>query len=173
MKNYINYIIGITFAIATVWLILLSAPKIKELYFPTYEIEIKTDTVVTEKHDTILLTNTKPYTVIKYKTVVDTLKTTDSVKVPVEVPLSLQKYEGDTLSTDGTKVHYKASISGYRQSLDTLWFDVERQDRTITKEVIKWKNRRWSISPSIGVGYGVTTKKPDIFVGIGVSYDLW
>lgn len=172
MKNYIEYIIGITFAIATVWLILLSAPKIREMYFPTDEIEIKTDTVVTEKHDTILLTDTKPYTIIKYKKVVDTLKTTDSVKVPVEVPLSLQKYEGDTLSTDGTKVHYKASISGYRQSLDTLWFDVERQDRTITKEVIKWKNRRWSISPSIGVGYGVINQKPDIYIGIGIAYNF-
>lgn len=53
MKNYINYIIGITFAIAMVWLILLSAPKIKEMYFPSDEIEIKTDTVV--RTDTLYL----------------------------------------------------------------------------------------------------------------------
>lgn len=173
MKNYINYIIGITFAIATVWLILLSAPKIKEMYFPSDEIEIKTDTVVTEKHDTILLTDTKPYTVIKYKTVVDTLKTTDSVKVPVEVPLSLQKYEGDTITDNNLKIHYRANVTGYRASLDSLWFAVERNDTTIYKEVTKYKKKRgFKVVPYVGYGFNPIDRKFSPSIGLAVTYQF-
>lgn len=52
-KNIVEYIIGITLAIATIWLILFTAPKIKEMYFPSDEIEIKTDTVL--RTDTLYL----------------------------------------------------------------------------------------------------------------------
>ena len=168
-----EYIVGIFLAVMTIWVILSIAPKVYDIYRNKPETQIRVDTVITEKHDTILLKDVKPYSEIHFKKVIDTLRTTDSVFVPIEVPLSLKKYEGDTLSTDDTKVHYRASISGYRQSLDTLWFDVQHQDKIITKEVTKWKNKRWSISPSIGVGYGVITKKHDIFIGIGVSYRLF
>lgn len=70
-KNIIEYIIGITFAIATVWLILLSAPKIKEMYFPSDEIEIKTDTLIST--DTLYLTRimTDTLPVTKYVTVTE------------------------------------------------------------------------------------------------------
>lgn len=170
MKDILKTI-GLIFTVAMlIYAVGYTVPKILEIERPV-ETQIRVDTVLTEKHDTILLTNQKPYTEIRYKIVTDTLRTTDSVKVPVEVPLSLQKYEGDTLSTDGTKVHYKASISGYRQSLDTLWFDVERHDRIITKEVTKWKEKKgFKVAPSIGAGYGVINRKPDIYFGVSLSY---
>lgn len=163
--------IGIVLAIMTIWVIGFTAPRLYQIYKDKPKTEIKVDTVITEKHDTILLTNHKPYSEIRYKTVTDTLRTTDSVKVPVEVPLSLQKYEGDTLSTDGTKVHYRASISGYRQSLDTLWFDVERNERTITKEIIKWKEKKgFKIVPYAGYGYNPIDKKFCPSVGLAIAY---
>lgn len=71
-KNIIEYIIGITFAIATIWLILFTAPKIKELYFPTDEItEIKTDTVISTDtlYLTRIMTDTLPTT--KYVTITE------------------------------------------------------------------------------------------------------
>lgn len=173
MKNLIITLATIFTVALLIWAIGHSLPKIISIYKDKPKTEIKVDTVITEKRDTIILTNIKPYTEIKYKKVVDTLKTTDSVFVPVEVPISLQKYEGDTLSTDGTKVHYRASISGYRQSLDTLWLDVAHNDRTITKEVVKWKKKRgFKIAPNASFGYGLFNKKPDMYVGIGISYNF-
>lgn len=171
MKDILKTI-GLIFTVAMlIYAVGYTVPKILEIERPV-ETQIRVDTVITEKRDTIILTNIKPYTEIKYKKVVDTLKTIDSVFVPVEVPLSVQKYEADTLSNDGTKVHYRASISGYRQSLDTLWFDVERHDRIITKEVTKWKNRKWSVSPSIGAGYGMINRKLDIWIGVSANYNF-
>lgn len=165
--------LGIFLAIMTIWAIGFTAPRLYQIYKYKPKTEIKVDTVITEKHDTILLTNHKPYSEIRYKKVVDTLKTTDSVFVPVEVPLSIKKYEGDTLSTDGTKVHYRASISGYRQSLDTLWFDVQHQDKIIFKEVTKYKKKRgFKVAPSVGAGYGVFNRKPDIYLGVSLSYNF-
>lgn len=170
-KINFDIIFGALLAILTIWVIGYTAPKLYQIYKDEPKTEIRVDTVITEKHDTILLTNQKPYSEIRYKKVVDTLKTIDSVFVPVEVPLSLQKYEADTVANDGTKVHYRASISGYRQSLDTLWFDVERHDRIITKEVTKWKEKKgFKLAPSIGAGYGVINRKPDIYFGVSLSY---
>ena len=174
MKNIGNIIMGIFFAAVTVWLIGFTAPRLYEIYKDIRNTEIRTDTVVTEKHDTILLTDTKPYAVIKYKTVTDTLKTTDSVKVPVEVPLSLQKYEGDTLSTNGTKVHYRANVTGYRASLDSLMIDVMHKDSIITIEKItQQKTRKWAIGLQVGYGYCFKSKQAEPFIGIGVSYRIF
>ena len=168
-----EYIVGIFLAVMTIWAIFSITPKVYDIYRNKPETQVRVDTVITEKHDTILLKDVKPYSEIHYKKVIDTLKTTDSVLVPIEVPLSLKKYEGDTLSTDGTKVHYRASISGYRQNLDTLWMDVERNERTITKEVIKWKEKKgFKVAPSVGAGYGVINRKPDIYLGVSLSYNF-
>lgn len=170
-KINFDIIFGALLAILTIWVIGYTAPKLYNIYKDEPKTEIRVDTVITEKHDTILLKDVKPYSEIHYKKVVDTLKTIDSVFVPVEVPLSLQKYEGDTLSNDGTKVHYRASISGYRQSLDTLWFDVQHQDKIIFKEVTKYKKKRgFKVAPSVGAGYGVFNRKPDIYFGVSLSY---
>lgn len=173
MKNLIITLATIFTVALLVWAIGHSLPKIINIYKDKPKTEIKVDTVITEKRDTIILTNIKPYTEIKYKKVVDTLKTTDSVFVPVEVPISLQKYEGDTLSTDGTRVHYRASISGYRQSLDTLSLDVAHNEKTITKEIIKYKrNRGFKIAPYVGYGYGLNSKQFEPSVGICVAYNF-
>mgnify|MGYP000624229255 CR=1 FL=1 len=43
----------------------------------------------------------------------------------------------------------------------------------VTSWTKKEKKQRFSIGPSIGVGYGLTTKKPDIFVGATLTYNLW
>ena len=166
-----EYIVGIFLAVMTIWAIFSIAPKVYDIYRNKPETQVRVDTVITEKHDTILLKDVKPYSEIHFKKVIDTLRTTDSVFVPIEVPLSLKKYEGDTLSTDGTKVHYRASISGYRQNLDTLWMDVERNEKTITKEIIKWKEKKgFKIVPYAGYGYNPIDKKFCPSVGLAIAY---
>ena len=45
------------------------------------------------------------------------------------------------------------------------------------ENVITWnkeqKKSRFSIGPSIGFGYGIFSKKPDIFIGATITYNLW
>jgi hypothetical protein len=45
------------------------------------------------------------------------------------------------------------------------------------ENVIAWnkeqKKSRFSIGPSVGFGYGVFSKKPDIFIGATITYNLW
>lgn len=36
----------------------------------------------------------------------------------------------------------------------------------------KWY-KKFSVGPQVGAGYGVINKKPDVYVGVGVSYKLW
>lgn len=131
---------------------------------------VKTDTIVTEKHDTITIISPNPVKEIHYKTITDTLVTVDSVTVPVEVPISVKTYEGDTTTTNGTKVQYMANISGYRASLDSLWFGVDRNDTIIYKEITKYKKRHWFIGPSVGAGYGMFHKGVDVYIGVSAGY---
>lgn len=173
MKNLIITLATIFTVALLIWAIGHSLPKIISIYKDKPKTEIKIDTVITEKRDTIILTNVKPYTEIKYKTVRDTFYTDKYDTVVVDVPLSVQKYEADTMANDGTKVHYRASISGYRQSLDTLWFDVAHNEKTITKEIIKYKrNRGFKIAPYVGYGYGLNSKQFEPSVGICVAYNF-
>lgn len=49
-----------------------------------------------------------------------------------------------------------------------------KEVQTITNTITKRQRaRKWHLSPSIGYGYGLTTRKTDLFVGIGVSYNIW
>ena len=132
----------------------------------------KTDTVVREINETIFIDKPKVVTVERLDTIIDTVETTTHDTVEINLPVSLKKYEGDTTTTEGTKVSYIANVSGYRASLDSIRFSVEHHDSVITKEITKYKTRRWVVSPSIGVGYGVITKKPDIFIGVSVGYAI-
>lgn len=175
-----NIMKDLTKTIATIFIVALliyaagyTIPKVVEIY-KNRPVE-KVDTILTEKHDTIILTNIKPYTEIKYKKVVDTLMNEKHDTVLVEVPLSVKKYKGDTLSSNGMKVQYRANVSGYRASLDSLWFAVEKKDTTIYKEITitKWKNKKgFKIAPSVGAGYGVINRKPDVYIGVSLSYNF-
>lgn len=177
MKDLTKLFLSLILLFSVLWIISFTVPKIIELY-KTDNIEIKTDTiktdtVLTDKRDTLYLTPKKPYVEIRYKTVTDTLLTEKHDTVLVEVPLSVQKYQGDTLSSNGVKVQYRANVTGYRASLDSLWFAVERQDTTIYKEitVTKWKkNGGFRIVPYVGVGYNPIDKNIAPTIGVGVAY---
>lgn len=126
------------------------------------ENSLKTDTVTIIKIDTI--TVTKPVVQYRYLTqvITDTLYNTDSIKVPVQIPIESKTYQDST---------YRAVISGYRASLDTIQIYPIHTITTITNTIIKQK--RFNIGVQAGVGYGFFNKKPDIYVGLGVSYKLY
>ena len=59
--------------------------------------------------------------------------------------------------------------------MDSIRFDLKgynvRDKEIITKTITK-RQKGLKISPSIGVGYGVINRKPDIWVGVGISYNF-
>lgn len=172
-NNIFDFLAGVTLAFLTILLIARIAPKLYDLYFnkPTEIIE-RVDTIVTEKRDTFVIEKPQPVKIItKTKTIRDTLVTVENDTVVIDVPQEAKVYQGDTLSTDGVKVAWRANISGYRPSLDTLSFNIHRNDTTIIKEITKFKWKKgFRISPQVGVGYGFFNKKPDMYVGVGVGY---
>ena len=42
---------------------------------------------------------------------------------------------------------------------------------TIIKQTPQ-KQNKWHISPQVGIGYGFFNKKPDVYIGFGIGYDI-
>lgn len=126
------------------------------------ENRFKTDTITITKRDTVTIT--KPVVQYRYITevITDTLYNKDSVQVEVQIPIESITYQDST---------YRAVVSGYRASLDTIQVYPLHTYTTITNTVIKQK--RINIGVQAGVGYGIFTKKTDLYIGLGVSYRLF
>lgn len=63
-------------------------------------------------------------------------------------------------------------------TLDSISFVLRaskvKEVQVITNTVTKrQKARKWHLSAQSGYGYGLTTRKTDIYVGVGVSFDIW
>lgn len=121
---------------------------------------LKTDTVTITKRDTITIE--KPVLKYKYltKIITDTLYSTDSVLVPVRIPIESKTYQDST---------YRAVVSGYRASLDTIQVYPIHTYTTITNT----KQKRFNVGIQAAVGYGFFNKKPDVYLGFGVYYRLY
>lgn len=77
--------------------------------------------------------------------------------VTVQIPITQKRYETD---------RYRAYVSGYRPSLDSLIIFPQRQVVRIRE-----KPRRWHVG--VQAGYGVTPAGFQPYIGVGVSYDLF
>lgn len=123
---------------------------------------VRSDTVTVYKHDTITIY--KPVTKYQYITQIriDTLYSTDSVQVPVQVPIEKKTYEDST---------YKAVVSGYMAALDTIQVYPVHTNTTITNTI--YKRKRFNVGVQAGVGWGLYNKKPDLFIGLGFTYRLF
>lgn len=158
----------------------------------TPETSEKTETVTKTKTDTVTQWKTKTVSVTKpipvYSTITKTVHDTlpviktihshsrDTVYASVEVPVSSQKYSDEQVLQDSTRVSYNAIVSGYRASLDTLQFHVTYPERHINTSTVttttSTKKKHWGIGPAFGVGYGLTSKKFDAYVGLSVTYSF-
>lgn len=116
--------------------------------------------------DTITVTDTmtiyKPYPIIEYVGKTDTLIVNDTIFV--EIPISTKVYE-DSL--------YKAWVSGYKPSLDSLVLFQPKE--VITEQVfvpkIEKKRARWGIG--IQAGYGTDFQEFSPYIGVGVHYNVF
>lgn len=119
-----------------------------------------------EVHDTFQVEKPIPKYITQVRT--DTFQVNESVFA--EIPIEIKKYE-DSLGNDSTNIHYKAQISGYKAQLDSLLINVStRQKEVIKTHILKEKPSKLQCGVIGGVGYGFLNKKPDLFIGIGVSY---
>lgn len=78
------------------------------------------------------------------------------------VPLTQKRYEDST---------YTAWVSGYEPRLDSI--EVYRRTVTIEKIETVSKRNRFNVGLTGGIGYGVFTRKPDLWLGVGCTVRLW
>ena len=141
--------------------------------------KVETDTVFQERIDTIHLT----HTVTRYRpqpTRTDTIFVTDAQTQ--EVAQHIKKtYEVDSLQIDTTSkphgmVSYHLLVRTDNYDIDSiaLRFNVDYpkiiQTQTITKTVTKKK--RWNYGIQTGIGYGIYNRKPDLYIGVGLQYNI-
>lgn len=79
------------------------------------------------------------------------------------VPITQKVYADST---------YKAWVSGYNPRLDSIAVYNKTVIRTITRTEVE-KCGKFGIGVVGGVGFGMATRKPDVFLGVGFSYRLW
>lgn len=123
-------------------------------------IQIK-DTISITKIDTITIIKPQPIVEYRDRIIRDTLYNTDSILVPVDVPIETKVYQDS---------NYRAVISGYRPQLDTISIFNKNQIQYINK--ITYKTKKWNISPAVGFGYGMFGKKFDMYVGFSINYNF-
>ena len=141
--------------------------------------KVETDTVFQERIDTIHLT----HTVTRYRpqpTRTDTIFITDAQTQGVAQHIK-KTYEVDSLHIDTTcippaSVNYHLLVRTDNYDVDSiaLRFNVDYpkiiQTQTITKTVTKKK--RWNYGIQTGFGYGIYNRKPDLYIGVGIQYNM-
>lgn len=141
--------------------------------------KVETDTVFQERIDTMHIT----HTVTRYRpqpTRTDTIFVTDAQTQ--EVAQHIKKtYEVDSLHIDTTctppaSVNYHLLVRTDNYDVDSiaLRFNVDypkiTQTQTITKTITKKKH--WNYGIQTGFGYGVYNRKPDLYIGVGIQYNI-
>ena len=129
--------------------------------------KIKTIETIKIERDTITLRDTMriPYPV--YDTVYT--HSIDTVYLPSEDTTMVLQHQ-TKIYEDST---YKAQISGYNPSLD--WIETYNNTKYIYEEKvvqIAQKQPLFEFKPSVGIGYGIINKKPDIWVGGSLTVNI-
>ena len=141
--------------------------------------KVETDTVFQERIDTIHLT----HTVTRYRpqpTRTDTIFITDAQTQEV-AQHKKKTYEVDSLQIDTTSTphgmvsyHLLVRTDNYDVDSIALRFNVDypkiTQTQTITKTVTKKKH--WNYGIQTGFGYGIYNRKPDLYIGVGIQYNM-
>lgn len=126
-------------------------------------------------------------TVIERDTIidVDTFNVPHTVLVPSKVDtIYKERIHRDTVlntisktyDIDNDSVGAHVVISGVNPRIDTMSIWAKKTsytiDRTITKTIPIKDSKRFRIYPTIGVGYGVFSKIPDMYIGVGLTYNF-
>lgn len=151
--KFIPYVIilGLLFVCFYQW----KNPKIETIE----TIKIERDTII--EYDTVYKEKPVPITVTKVQK--------DTVYVNDTIYLVLDKEE--KFYTDSST--YELQISGINADLD--WIKTFPKQTTIYEEKvvqIAEKQPLFEFKPAVGFGFGITTKKPDIWVGGSLTVNI-
>ena len=127
---------------------------------------ILTDTIVNVVYDTLFIDH---FETVKLP-VVDTVTIiNDSIRIDsVFVVFPISKYQLDTtFVTDSTQLNLSIRNSGYAVKLDSLSYNFKYTPRPPKTNFFK---EHFKFGAGVSTGFGVFSKKPDIFVGVGLYY---
>lgn len=149
------------------------------------------DTITTIKTDTLYLerTLTDSIPVEKYITIIkrDTLynKQGDSITMQPRIITLKQKHYQDTIKEKDDTLVYQLKVEGYSMDDDSLprmtdfkalykhrYYQTNTNTTINTKVPQKQSKCPLRISPLAGIGYGLTKKEFDAFVGLGISINF-
>ena len=116
---------------------------------------------------------------------IDTVKIPNTILVPSKTDTVYQEritkdttlqVTRKTYDIDNDSVGAHVVVSGINPMVDTLSIWAKKTSYSVNKTIIKTipmkDTKRFKIYPTIGVGYGVFSRKPDMFIGIGVTYSF-
>ena len=118
-------------------------------------------------------------------TKVDTVKIQKTILVPSKTDTVYQEMitkdttlqvTRKTYDIDNDSVGAHVVVSGVNPKVDTLSIWSKKTSYSVNKTIIKTipmnDSKRFKIYPTIGVGYGVFSRKPDMYIGIGFTYNI-
>ena len=118
-------------------------------------------------------------------TKIDTVKIPNTILIPSKTDTVYQeRIEKDTTlnvtrktyDIDNDSVGAHVVVSGVNPMVDTLSIWSKKTSYSVNKTIIKTipmkDTKRFKVYPTIGVGYGVFSRKPDMYIGIGVTYSF-
>lgn len=123
---------------------------------------ITTDTV----YDTIEIVKWKP------KPTKETIIKTDTIKEGTILKTERKLY-ADTVSNELDTVSYEAEIEGINAKMNYIRFNVKKASINTTETntiTITKRKGGFRFAPNVSVGYGLVNRKPDIYVGFGLTY---
>ena len=127
---------------------------------------ILTDTIVNVVYDTLFIDH---FETVKLP-VVDTVTIiNDSIRIDsvfVEVPISIYKFD-TTFKSDTTQLNLSIRNSGYDVKLDSLSYNFKYTPRPPKTNFFK---EHFKFGAGVSTGFGVFSKKPDVFMGVGIYY---
>ena len=118
-------------------------------------------------------------------TKVDTVNVPNTILVPSKTDTVYQEritkdttlqVTRKTYDIDNDSVGAHVVVSGINPKVDTLSIWAKKTSYSVNSTVIKTvpikDTKRLKVYPTIGVGYGVFSRKPDMYIGIGFTYNL-
>ena len=132
--------------------------KPETVYLTDTLTQVMYDTLFIDHFETVKLPTTDTLTIIN-----------DSIRIDsvfVEVPISIYKFD-TTFSTDTTSLNIRIRNSGYAVKLDSLSYNFKY---TPTHQRSNFFKEHFKFGAGVSTGFGVFSKKPDIFVGVGLYY---
>ena len=158
------------YKITTILLAVLSVVLLATTIYYSNNQKVVYDTVT--KNDTIIIKSVDTITIEKKDIEYRDVFILDTIFVKDTSLVFEQKIYQDTIST--------VYISGIEANLDSIYYRIPRDTLKIYTEKIQtvkekesfWHNR-FTISAGVFCGYGLTTHKPDVFVGVGCAVRLY